>query len=221
MGKAVVEHVVVIVVIAKRLVGDLTAYGLWVVTCVPVQRTALVRGLEKFCHHTSYILSALSAVLVFHAPQTVPTIALAHAGTVLEDIVVIHLHLMLLIDVPTQLHGHQSEVVTVDPVFQRLVVVVVVIAQRQHHVPHRLQISGFFLRGIILLVIVCATKLRHMLDTSCHKQPLRGVGAEIQMFLVVIGACSIHDVHLAGLLVSVLTVIAVHHLTIAEVEVYL
>ena len=91
MDKAVVEHVVVIVVVAKHLVCNLTAYRFRMVAGVPMQRTALVRRLEIFGHYASYILSALSAVLVFNTPQPVPAIALAHTGAILENVIVIHL----------------------------------------------------------------------------------------------------------------------------------
>ena len=69
MGIAAVEFVVIVVVIARHLIRNLTADGFGIVATIIVQRTALVGALEIFHHSTANILAAFALVVIFQAPK--------------------------------------------------------------------------------------------------------------------------------------------------------
>ena len=96
-----------------------------------MQRSALVGRLEILHHHLSYILLASRLVVVLDAAGAVNAITHAHARPILKDIVIVHLQQMVLVDVPSQLHCHLSQVVAVNPVLHGVVLIVVLVAQRQ------------------------------------------------------------------------------------------
>ena len=101
---------------------------------------------------------------------------------------------MVFIDVPTYLVGHYTDVIAINPIFQRLVVFkIVFVSTRKNSPPERLQISGFFLGNqfTILKPITGSSKLYSMLNAHHGKKALCRICTYIEVLLVVVDAFSI------------------------------
>lgn len=220
VGVAVVEHVVVVVVVAGDEVGNLAACRFGIVAAVDVERSGLVGGLEILDDGLADILRSGGAVLILHTPESVPAVALADAGAVLEDVIDISLQQVVTVDVPAYLYGHRTEVVAVDPVFEGVVLVVVFVASGQYDIPEGLQVGilGFGGEHAVDVFVTGASELCDMLDAGSDEEALVGVGAEVEVLLVVPDAGGVELVGVAALKEAVLAVVAVEELAVAEVE---
>ena len=127
---------------------------------------------------------------------------------------------MLFVDIPAQLNSHRTEVVAVHPVLYGVVLVIVAVAKGKNDLPKGFQIGILFrdLFRALCKVVVGTAKLGHMLYACGDKEHFFGVGAEIQVFLMIENPCGVFCVYTRMLEKIVLTVVAVEELTIAEIE---
>ena len=219
---------VVVVVVACHLGGYLTADRFRIVAAVVVQRSRLVGALEVFHHGTANPLASGCFIGVFHAPQTVPSVAFTHAGSVFEGHVQIRLHLVLFRDVPSYLVGDGAQVVAIYPVLHGVVLEIVLVADGQDDFPESLQVCRLALGSHLLtfapgtgIGIVRTAKQRHMLNAGGDEDYFLWIAAEVEVLLVVVSPRGVALIDVGSLAEGLLAVAVVHQFSVAAVEVYL
>ena len=110
--------------------------------------------------------------------------------------------------------------VAVHPILQSIVLIIVAVAQWQYHFPECLQVGRllFHYNFARLNVVACTSKQGDMLYSSRNEEHFLGVGAEVEVFLMVVGSCRIFGVYTGMLEEYVLAIVTVQQFTVSEIE---